>query len=595
MTARDVAVAAQSRAGEGGAGGVALFIALFALVLAALSLLGPVALISVVALVAIVWLWRYPPRPGAARSTKGSARSGEADAGQRKLCLVFVDSLRTDKLEETVAAGKAPNFGALLARGELIPDCVSAFPSVTPVCTSEIATGATADRHWITRDELVPPGRAPLRRVRLVVRGDARVRPLPGHLRHRLQHEHGPPLARGGDLLRVAGRRRGAHRLHAVPDLPRPHPPRAGARRPAAARRRRRGLPPRGLRPGRVLLRRAVRQPARCPASRPSPGPGTRDEYSACVSKELVADDAYDFLLFSLPDNDYHSHRFGPDAMPASIAHADGCFGELVEACGGMDALPRLPRRDPDGRPRPDRRRAPLRDRRRAREGVARPPALVRHARDRRARRLAHRPRGPGLRARRRAPPRRLPRRRPRPPARHGRHRHRRLARARRRLARSSASTPARPAAGDERVEAVVETRAAASFASGPAAARTTAAAALARDRRPRRARARAARRRARPATTTPTPSAASGRRSTAPARRRRHRLARRGLGVRRLGRHLARGRRQPRLAARRRLARARCCSSGSTRAPRSCTTSGASATSPSWSAATSASATARR
>ena len=38
----------------------------------------------------------------------------------RKLCLVFVDSLRTDKLEETVAAGKAPNFGALLARGELV-------------------------------------------------------------------------------------------------------------------------------------------------------------------------------------------------------------------------------------------------------------------------------------------------------------------------------------------------------------------------------------------------------------------------------------------------------------------------------------------
>ena len=57
MTARDVAVAAQSRAGEGGAGGIALFIALFAIVLAALSLLGPVALISVVALVAILWLW----------------------------------------------------------------------------------------------------------------------------------------------------------------------------------------------------------------------------------------------------------------------------------------------------------------------------------------------------------------------------------------------------------------------------------------------------------------------------------------------------------------------------------------------------------
>jgi hypothetical protein len=57
MTARDVAAAAQSRAGEGGAGGIALFIALIAIALAGLSLLGPVALISIVALIATLWLY----------------------------------------------------------------------------------------------------------------------------------------------------------------------------------------------------------------------------------------------------------------------------------------------------------------------------------------------------------------------------------------------------------------------------------------------------------------------------------------------------------------------------------------------------------
>jgi hypothetical protein len=57
VTARDVAAAAQSRAGEGGAGGIALWIALFALALAGLSLLGPVALISIVALLATAWLF----------------------------------------------------------------------------------------------------------------------------------------------------------------------------------------------------------------------------------------------------------------------------------------------------------------------------------------------------------------------------------------------------------------------------------------------------------------------------------------------------------------------------------------------------------
>ena len=56
LTARDVAAAAQSRAGEGGAGGVAFFVALYAAALAGLSLLGPVALISILALVATLWL-----------------------------------------------------------------------------------------------------------------------------------------------------------------------------------------------------------------------------------------------------------------------------------------------------------------------------------------------------------------------------------------------------------------------------------------------------------------------------------------------------------------------------------------------------------
>jgi hypothetical protein len=51
VAARDLAAAAQSRAGNGGAGGVALFVVLYALGLAGLSLLGPLALVSILALV----------------------------------------------------------------------------------------------------------------------------------------------------------------------------------------------------------------------------------------------------------------------------------------------------------------------------------------------------------------------------------------------------------------------------------------------------------------------------------------------------------------------------------------------------------------
>ena len=44
--------------------------------------------------------------------------------------------------------GRAPTFGALLERGVLVEDCVSSFPSVTPVACAEI--GAGAEGHWIS-------------------------------------------------------------------------------------------------------------------------------------------------------------------------------------------------------------------------------------------------------------------------------------------------------------------------------------------------------------------------------------------------------------------------------------------------------------
>ncbi|MEJ7876011.1 MAG: hypothetical protein WKF62_05060 [Solirubrobacterales bacterium] len=54
---RDVAAVASTRAGEGGAGGVAFLIAAFALALAGISLLGPLAFVGVVAFLAVVYLF----------------------------------------------------------------------------------------------------------------------------------------------------------------------------------------------------------------------------------------------------------------------------------------------------------------------------------------------------------------------------------------------------------------------------------------------------------------------------------------------------------------------------------------------------------
>ena len=68
----------------------------------------------------------------------------------KKLVLTYVVSLRTDMLQRAVAEDRAPTFAALIERGVLVPDCVSSFPSVTPVACSELVTGVGAERHWIS-------------------------------------------------------------------------------------------------------------------------------------------------------------------------------------------------------------------------------------------------------------------------------------------------------------------------------------------------------------------------------------------------------------------------------------------------------------
>ena len=65
--------------------------------------------------------------------------------------------------------------------------------------------------------------------------------------------------------------------------------------------------------------------------------PGQRDQHSGCVGAHLVEHDLFDFLLFSLPDNDAFSHRNGPHAQVASIAAADRQLERLVHAGGGLD------------------------------------------------------------------------------------------------------------------------------------------------------------------------------------------------------------------------------------------------------------------
>src|SRR5215469_5721558 len=76
-----------------------------------------------------------------------------------KLVLYVIDAMAPEMLEQAVASDAAPVLSSLIERGCYVPECVAAFPSVTPVCAASIVTGVAQDTHlipgmnWFHREE----------------------------------------------------------------------------------------------------------------------------------------------------------------------------------------------------------------------------------------------------------------------------------------------------------------------------------------------------------------------------------------------------------------------------------------------------------
>lgn len=258
-------------------------------------------------------------------------------ASPRKLVLTYVDSLRTDMLERAVAEGRAPTFGALLERGVLVPDCVSSFPSVTPVACAEMVTGVGADRHWISgmnwyhrleRRYVEYGSSLEATRAFGVFRAlyDLVYNMNLGHLSPEVETlfetlEDGGTRTACTPFLIYRGRQRHEVTLEGL------------LRRAVDATKLKfhhHTYGPTDLFYGDLYASREV--PCRSTSI-----PGNRDGYAACCAAELLREDLYDFLLLSLPDNDNYSHRFGPEASVESIARADACFATFAEEAGGLD------------------------------------------------------------------------------------------------------------------------------------------------------------------------------------------------------------------------------------------------------------------
>ncbi len=255
-----------------------------------------------------------------------------------KLVLVVIDALKPAMLERAIATGRAPALARIMHEGVYVDDCVAAFPSVTPVCAATIATGVGPDQHlipsmnWYHREEAryVEYGSSfSASRQFGVLRSltDTVYRMNAEHLSHDVETVF--EMLDDADV-RTAGTTyliyRGRHQHEVANET-------ALARLVTSTLFRRTIDGPRELFYADLYASRKT-------GCRGQLGmPGIRDQHTGCVGAYLVENDLFDFLLFSLPDNDAWSHRNGPQSQVTSIAAADRQLERLMHAAGGPDAF----------------------------------------------------------------------------------------------------------------------------------------------------------------------------------------------------------------------------------------------------------------
>ncbi|MFY9489135.1 MAG: alkaline phosphatase family protein [Solirubrobacterales bacterium] len=256
----------------------------------------------------------------------------------KKLVVAVIDGMKPAALQQAISAGVAPTLARLVRDGYSSGECISSFPSLTPVATSMITTGTGPDKHgvpsmhWYHRGEqrYVDYG------ISFSAARKSGVITVLKDLVYRINEEH---LSRDTptffERLEANGVRsacttymiyRGPHKHEFVgTGMP--------GRIAGVTGMSRVGYGPSQLVYGDIFDSLGS-------GCRSSFGiPGRRDQHASCAALAMIAAEAYDFMLLSLPDNDNYSHREGPDAQPVSIAHADEQIQKVIDAYGGYRAF----------------------------------------------------------------------------------------------------------------------------------------------------------------------------------------------------------------------------------------------------------------
>ena len=245
----------------------------------------------------------------------------------RKLILIVIDGLTPSVFEAAVGDGRAPALTFLAEHGRY-SRAIAAFPSLTPVCLSSIATGAYPDVHRIPH--LVWYDRAHERVVEYgssfaALRAAGMARSIVDTIINMNRVHLGAEAVTVYEALEDAGLTTAAINITCYRGRTRHLPTLPGLAIPAYG-------------PKRFFFYNLFESdPTGAPLAVFGRARGSNDGYAAAVGRWLVTRDGFDFLAYYLPDYDFASHVLGPDGAFEALGRSDAAVGALIDAAGGPD------------------------------------------------------------------------------------------------------------------------------------------------------------------------------------------------------------------------------------------------------------------
>ncbi|MDA8442595.1 MAG: alkaline phosphatase family protein [Peptococcaceae bacterium] len=257
----------------------------------------------------------------------------------KKVVLFIIDSLHPAALQQILRDGNAPALQFLAANGALHLDCVSSFPTMTPVATSSIVTGMWPDKHLVPGFIWYNPATKWFVNYGATIRAIFKMGPeqIMRNLLHNLNGEHlSAKVPTLYEKLREHGLSSGSVNffIHRAKNQYQADIPLLLRIVSHFKLYKEKIAGPEILSLG-TLVRPSFTKPFRRLPLGPFNRFGFNDIFSGYIAANIIKEGRQpDFLLVYLPDNDKYSHVHGPAQSLPSLGRADRQIKGVLDAFG---------------------------------------------------------------------------------------------------------------------------------------------------------------------------------------------------------------------------------------------------------------------